>query len=246
MSDGMLKSRRFIRVDEVQGSCKYYDIDLSEVKDDLFATHRVTIHHGRIGQNPESIERRFEDMAGAEKYFGRKVAEKLRSGYTERDFDSHLRLPTCSLCRLMEKRQQDDCYIAELEHTMMFLNWDQTYRGRSMLVLKSHVPDFFRLHMNEILGIVSELRLLQAAVEKALRPDMFNHLFMGNTAGHAHLHVVPRYRGEHNFGSSPFLDTQRASCPQLAGAEYRKLATEISGFLMDGVAGNGMTTFPNA
>ena len=236
MSQDVLKTRRLILVDELQGSSKYYDIDLSETRGNLFASHVVTIRRGRIGQNPETIDRRFENLDRAEEYFSRKIAQKLRSGYTDRQFESYFHVPSCSLCRLIEKAREDDCYIMELEHTMVFLNWDQTYRGRSMLVLKTHVLDFFKLHMNEILGIVREVRLVQAALEETLRPDRFNHLFMGNTAGHAHLHIVPRYQRERNFGASPFLDTDRATSPQLPGTEYRKLAARIALVLMDAVA----------
>ena len=59
---------------------------------------------------------------------------------------------------------------------------------------------------------------------------------MGNTADHVHLHLVPRYESDPNFGSSPFMDTSRAVEPQLSDHEYRQIAKSLRLHLLGGTS----------
>lgn len=214
-------------VNEDSRQYKWYHVALTYAEVSLFPKFVVSIKWGRIGDEGVEVRREFDDEAAATRFAVGKINEKLRKGYVAAEPAAAHERSDCALCRLLRKRSLDDCFIIDLRRTMVFLNWDQSYKGRLMLVLKTHVRDFFSLSQPELLAVIRELRIVERAVHASLRPAMLNYLFMGNKAEHAHLHVVPRYRDDQNYGESPFLDTSRAERPQLLSEQYRALALEI-------------------
>lgn len=223
----------FRRVSPADNNFKWYSIALDQHGDDLFSSPTITIRHGRIGQQGETIRRHFNTLDQAEKYFDSKARERMERGYVQADADSSYGLvePSCILCSLASDPQAQSTFIAEFANSIFFLSWDQTYAGRSMILFRNHVPDFFRLAPSELLAILPEIRRAEAALTDVFASEMMNYLFMGNTAQHVHLHLVPRSRHDPNFGSSPFLDTQRVRGPQLSDSEYRAICEKIAASL---------------
>jgi diadenosine tetraphosphate (Ap4A) HIT family hydrolase len=74
---------------------------------------------------------------------------------------------------------------------------------------------------------LSDVKRAEMQIRSAFHPDMMNYLFMGNVTQHAHLHLVPRYKTDPNFGESPFLDTSRVRRPSLTPDDYRAIAERV-------------------
>lgn len=224
----MEKTLVFQRIDPEQHAYRWYRITLTnDSRESLFPQSKVVISRGRIGEDGERIERCFDDESNALEYFQRKVNERRARGYVEVETIESPFEPTCSLCTLLRRLSNDPCFVFEFKRSALILNWDQTYLGRSMLVFKKHIPDFFRLAPSELLASMGEIRQSERALRRAFSPRVMNYLFMGNTAGHVHLHLVPRYPSDPHFGSSPFLRTSQAAEPQLPATRYKELAEEI-------------------
>lgn len=73
--------------------------------------------------------------------------------------------------------------------------------GHTLIVPRRHEADFFRLTDEERAALWALVPAVRAAVEARLRPDGYNiGLNAGDAAGqtvpHAHLHVIPRFRGD--------------------------------------------------
>jgi diadenosine tetraphosphate (Ap4A) HIT family hydrolase/predicted DNA-binding WGR domain protein len=219
----------FQKISPEEKSYKWYSLELDEQGDDLFASPTVTIRRGRIGQQGEVIQRHFPTVEAAHAFLTAKSRERLLAGYLKVETpSSSLSDKNCALCALVASPELHSTYIVGFPKTVFFLSWDQTYPGRSMVVFKSHIPDFFRLAPSELLAILPEIRQAEEALRKTFGTQMMNYLFMGNTAQHVHLHLVPRSETDPNFGSSPFLDTQRVKGPQLAHDEYRAISKKIA------------------
>jgi diadenosine tetraphosphate (Ap4A) HIT family hydrolase len=73
--------------------------------------------------------------------------------------------------------------------------------GHCLVIPRRHEPDFFALTGDEQSAIWSMAREAQSRLGLERSPDGFNIGVnigdaAGQTIGHAHLHVIPRYRGD--------------------------------------------------
>ena len=73
--------------------------------------------------------------------------------------------------------------------------------GHALVVPKRHVRDFFDLSQTEQEGIWSLVPLVRSHIDEQHSPSGYNlGLNIGESAGqtvdHAHLHIIPRYKGD--------------------------------------------------
>ena len=51
------------------------------------------------------------------------------------------------------------------------------------------------------------IRRLRSILTDLFNPDQFNYSFLMNLDAHIHLHMIPRYKGDRNFGGVRFVDS---------------------------------------
>ena len=131
----------------------------------------------------------------------------------------------CQFCHLLQEPQSNPTFIAEFQHSVAFLNFDQDgYLGASMLILKEHHE---HLHLTPLIlqeSIVPELTNLTTALLKAFGGFRANHQSLGNQVAHVHWHIAPRYPGDRNAGFAPQHIDQFKKLPE---DEYRQMAVRI-------------------
>lgn len=122
------------------------------------------------------------------------------------DYILDKKIKGCFLCVSGRKRKHPEPFVlAESLHARIILNRYPYAAGHLMVVPKKHVPDLDGLDSAEITDLFLLLRAAARALKKALRPDGLNiGVNLGKTAGagaqdHLHVHVVPRWDGDHNF-----------------------------------------------
>ena len=77
--------------------------------------------------------------------------------------------------------------------------------GHSLVMPRRHLAELADHSPEELLDLMETVRLLTAAMRRALKPHGFNiGLNLGPVAGagipgHLHFHVVPRWDGDHNY-----------------------------------------------
>jgi len=74
--------------------------------------------------------------------------------------------------------------------------------GHTLIIPKRAVISLFELNDDEFLGCWDLVRREKQALESTLQPDGFNvgvndGEFAGQTIFHAHIHLIPRFRGDH-------------------------------------------------
>ena len=74
-------------------------------------------------------------------------------------------------------------------------------RGHTLIVPRRHEPDFLALSSVEQAAVWALVAEVCSHIETGGRPDGYNigvniGEAAGQTVGHAHLHVIPRYRGD--------------------------------------------------
>ena len=95
--------------------------------------------------------------------------------------------------------------LAQTQYSAVMLNKYPYTVGHLLVIPKRHVPELDSLTIEEMTDFFFLLRDTIAVVRKAFRPDGLNiGLNLGKAAGaglqdHLHLHIVPRWNGDHNF-----------------------------------------------
>jgi diadenosine tetraphosphate (Ap4A) HIT family hydrolase len=135
----------------------------------------------------------------------------------------------CTFCNLIANTN-DPTRIVDMEHTVAFVNLEQTYRGRSILVLKQHYDDLLSIPKELFDQVNTEMLKLASAIDKILSPDRLNFAILGNEVSHVHWHIIPRYKTDPNWGRPPWPIDTRVSLPD---EEYRRLADLLRSILLN-------------
>jgi diadenosine tetraphosphate (Ap4A) HIT family hydrolase len=103
---------------------------------------------------------------------------------------------SCSFCCLPAERIwiQDD-------RTVVFLDGYPISRGHTLVIPRRHVSTLFDLSGDEQLYLWAKVATVRSLLVEQFHPDGFNiGINDGDTAGqtisHAHIHLIPRYRGD--------------------------------------------------
>lgn len=99
----------------------------------------------------------------------------------------------------------ENLLIHRSEHSFIILNRFPYSSGHLLVSPIKHVGSLEDLYPAESLDLMTQLQNSCKALKAALRPDGFNvGINLGHTAGagvpgHLHVHIVPRWSGDHNF-----------------------------------------------
>lgn len=115
--------------------------------------------------------------------------------------------------------------IAWLGAGVAVLPEDQFYRGYTLVISRSHATELHHLGSAEATIYLDDMRRTAEAIAKALAPRKLNYELLGNTVGHLHWHIFPRYADDPN-PMRPVWEHSHTPHP-LAPAEYATLALAI-------------------
>jgi diadenosine tetraphosphate (Ap4A) HIT family hydrolase len=87
------------------------------------------------------------------------------------------------------------------EHAFTVLDAYPVSPGHSLVISRRHVADIFDLTASEIGDMLLLVRSARERIDRTLHPAGYNlGVNLGKDAGqtvmHAHVHVIPRYRGD--------------------------------------------------
>lgn len=128
----------------------------------------------------------------------------------------------CAFCTV--DLTDDATFIAELQHSTAILHWDQTFPGRTLVILNRHAEDILDIPVEEFNILNAEMLAVASAVRRACGPSRMNYAILGNEVPHIHWHVIPRYESDPNWGRPPWPIKTRL---RLADDEYVSRAETI-------------------
>jgi len=116
------------------------------------------------------------------------------------------RQKSCVFCRVLaaHKDKRHLIFIRK-PYTYAVLNIYPYSNGHCLIVSNRHVADISKLSTEEYAQLMDLLRETKDLLQTALGPQGFNvGINLGRIAGagipgHVHVHIVPRWRGDHNF-----------------------------------------------
>jgi len=137
----------------------------------------------------------------------------------------------CFICDYVRNPDSDDenLVLYRSEHSLILMNAFPYINGHIMVAPKRHVRDLEELSLEEGTDLFLTLQLALKALKRAMRPDGFNiGVNLGRAAGagldsHLHVHVIPRWVGDHNFMAT--LAETRVISQSLREAYERLLST---------------------
>lgn len=103
----------------------------------------------------------------------------------------------CVFC----ERLTSGAFVAANDLAVAILDGFPLTRGHCLILPRRHEPDFLALTPDEQLAIWALVHPARQHIEREGIPDGYNiginiGLPAGQTVLHAHLHVIPRYRGD--------------------------------------------------
>ncbi len=106
----------------------------------------------------------------------------------------------CSFCDIVN-RSTETQILCESEMSLSFEDKYPLSLGHSLLIPRIHESNFFKLSMSNQLDLWKLLTELQEILTEKYHPDGFNIGIniasdAGQTVEHAHIHLIPRYKGD--------------------------------------------------
>ena len=109
-------------------------------------------------------------------------------------------------------------FLFETKHWKVYLNPDQYYLGRSVVVAKRDVGSLSDLTKDEWLDFTELIKKIEATYKKSFGATMFNWTCLMNNAykndppnPHVHWHLLPRYKKAVTFKGIDFGDNEFGS-----------------------------------
>lgn len=102
----------------------------------------------------------------------------------------------CPFCNLPKER-----VVLESETTLAFFDGYPVTEGHALVIPKQHVASIFELPPSELAALWAQVANVRTLLAEKYRPDAFNVGLndgpaAGQTVPHAHIHVIPRRKGD--------------------------------------------------
>lgn len=103
----------------------------------------------------------------------------------------------CPFCHRLRKGD----FLAEGDAAAAFFDASPLSPGHALIVPRRHEPNLFALTVKEHDALWRLLRPVRAVIEQRYHPQGYNvgvdvGAAGGQTVGHVHLHLIPRYAGD--------------------------------------------------
>jgi ATP adenylyltransferase len=114
------------------------------------------------------------------------------------------RTKKCLFCQ-SQKSSSGSFVIFKTRYAIVLLNIFPYNNGHLMVSPLRHVRDIAYLKEEEVLGLIKASNRAKALLDKVLKPEGYNigmnisAVAGAGIAGHLHIHIVPRWRGDTNF-----------------------------------------------
>ncbi|WP_039653472.1 HIT family protein [Clostridium tyrobutyricum] len=92
--------------------------------------------------------------------------------------------------------------ISELNVSTLYLNKDQTHRGRCIVSFNRHVTELYQLSKEELHSFMEDIAHTSQILNEVFHPDKINYAIYGDIVSHLHVHIVPKSRKSSEWGDA--------------------------------------------
>lgn len=130
----------------------------------------------------------------------------------------------CFYCTKDERLSNIMIEICKLDVSTLYLFKEQTHRGRCIVALNRHDTELFNLSPEERNAYIADVSRAAKAIFKAFNVSKMNYGTYGDTMPHVHMHLVPKYEGGENWGSTFEMNPKKT---YLSEEEYQEVINKI-------------------
>ena len=134
----------------------------------------------------------------------------------------------CGYCMKNELLDPFGIFICELPASVLVLFKEQSHLGRCIVAAKEHKSEIVDMTAEETSAFYADVRRVAAAVHKAFQPDKINYGSYGDTSGHCHVHIVPKYKDGFEWGGTFAMNPAEK---YLSAAEYKDIIAKLKAAL---------------
>ncbi len=115
-------------------------------------------------------------------------------------------------------------FICDLTVSSLILFREQSKPGRCIVAYKEHVSELIDISDEEQNAFMADVAHAARALHAAFRPNKVNYGAYGDTGCHLHMHLVPKYEGGDEWGSTFQMNPDKV---YLTDAEYEEMIAKI-------------------
>lgn len=131
----------------------------------------------------------------------------------------------CMYCDRNEAQKEIMIYICDLSVSKLYLFKNQATKGRVIAAYNDHINEFHDLSEEQAAAYAKDIRAAALAVSKAFSPDKINLGMYNDNGTHLHCHIVPKYKGGVDFGTTFTMNPEPAVL--LDEAQYNEIIAAI-------------------
>lgn len=130
----------------------------------------------------------------------------------------------CGYCMRGELLDKFGILICELSVSSLILFKEQSKPGRCIVAYKDHVSELVNISEEERNAFMADVVKAANAIHAAFHPNKVNYGAYGDTGCHLHMHLVPKYEGGDEWGSTFRMNPDKV---YLTDAEYQEMIEKI-------------------
>lgn len=114
--------------------------------------------------------------------------------------------------------------VCQMKTGYLYIFKEQSKKGRVILAHNKHVSELIDLTDEERNEFFADVAAVSRAVHKVFHPDKVNYGAYGDTGCHLHFHIVPKYKGDDEWGGTFQMNPEKVT---LTDAEYEEMAEAL-------------------
>lgn len=130
----------------------------------------------------------------------------------------------CGYCMRGELLDKFGIFICELEVSSLILFKEQSKPGRCIVAYKDHVSEIVNISDEERNAFMADVTRAAKAIHAAFHPDKLNYGAYGDTGCHLHMHLVPKYKDQDEWGGVFQMNPNKT---YLTDTEYEEMIAKI-------------------
>lgn len=134
----------------------------------------------------------------------------------------------CGYCVGGEPLAQFGIKICDLDVSQLILFKEQSHPGRCIVAYKDHVSEIVNISDDERNRFFADVAKAANAIHKVFNPNKVNYGAYGDTGCHLHMHLVPKYKDEFEWGG---VFAMNPAQKYLTDAEYEEMIEKIKAAL---------------